>query len=139
MSASRVTPAMGRVSTVLAVAQHGHAVGHGRQLLEAVRDVHDADAARAQLAHHREQPLDVGLRERGGGLVEHEHARLGAEGARDLDQLLLGRAQPPASASGSTRAPTRASSSAARGGARASRRAATTRPAPRRARGSRRR
>ena len=43
----------------LAVAQHGDAVGELEHLLQAVADVDDADAARAQQAHDAEQVQHV--------------------------------------------------------------------------------
>jgi hypothetical protein len=76
-----------------AVAQDGHAVGGPQHLGQAVRDVHDADPGRAQLRHQREQALRFRLREGSGRLVHDDDARLGAEGARDLHELLLGHAQ----------------------------------------------
>ena len=39
---------------VFAVAQHGHAVGQLKDLVEAVADVNDADAALAQQPHNAE-------------------------------------------------------------------------------------
>ena len=70
-----------------AVAQHRHAVGQREDLGHAVADVDDADAARAQAAHHVEQALHVGLGQCRGGLVHHQHARRLRQRACDLDAL----------------------------------------------------
>ena len=55
-------------------AQHRHAVGDLEDLVEAVRDVEDARAAALDLAHHRQQPLHLVVRQHRRRLVEHEHA-----------------------------------------------------------------
>ncbi len=78
-----------------AVAQHRDAIGEGHHFLEAMRDVDAADAVRPQLAHQGEQPRRLDVGEGGRRLVEQEHLGARAEGARDLDQLLLGHAQRP--------------------------------------------
>jgi hypothetical protein len=65
------------------------------QLLQPVRDVDDPDAAVAEVADHREQLLDLGVRQRGGRLVHHEDARPQRQRLRDLDELLLADAQRP--------------------------------------------
>jgi len=44
MMSSRVRPATGLSADLLAVAHHRHAVGNLEDLLEAVRDIDDADA-----------------------------------------------------------------------------------------------
>ena len=54
-------------------AQDGHAVGELEDLVEAVRDVEHARAGAPDLAHHREQPLDLVVRQDRRRLVEHEH------------------------------------------------------------------
>ena len=60
-----------------------------------MRDEDDRGARRLQVAQDREQPIDVGRREGRGRLVEDEHPRLDAEGARDLDDLPLGDGEVP--------------------------------------------
>ena len=76
-----------------AVAQHGHAVGEGEHLLEAVGDVEDGEALLAQAAQHGEQPLRLVAGQGRGGLVQDQHPRALEQRARDLDHLLLGHAQ----------------------------------------------
>ena len=75
----------------LAVAQHGDAVAQRRDLVEPVRDVHER--ARLPPADQREQARDLGVGERRGRLVEHDHAGVVGERARDLDELLHADAQ----------------------------------------------
>ena len=77
----------------LAVAQHGDPVGQIHDLAQAVADVDDADALGAQRADHREQALRLVLGQRRGRLVQAEQPHAGPQGAHDLDQLPLGRAQ----------------------------------------------
>ena len=74
---------------VPAVAEDRGAVAEVEDLVEPVADEEDRDAARAQAADDREQPLDLVGRERRGRLVEDEHARLDRERLGDLDQLLV--------------------------------------------------
>ena len=64
-----------------------------RDLLHAVRDVDDADPARGQAAHGREQLADLRLREGRGRLVHDQHARLRGQRLGHLHHLLLGDAQ----------------------------------------------
>ena len=71
-----------------AVAEDGHRVGDAQDVVEKVRDEDDAAAAVAQAPQNAEQALDLGRRERGGGLVEDDDARARKEHARDLDELL---------------------------------------------------
>ncbi len=78
---------------IAAVAQHGDAVGELVHLRHAVADVDQRDALRAQLAHQPEQVLGLARGQRGGGLVEHQDARLAVQRAGDLDHLLLGDGQ----------------------------------------------
>ena len=73
-----------------AVAQHGDAIADAADLVHAVGDVDDADAARLRLLDHREQALRFAIGERGRRLVEDQHRELGAERLGDLDHLLLG-------------------------------------------------
>ena len=77
----------------VAVAQHGDLVAQRHHVLEDVRDEHDADLAVAQHAQRVEQQLGALLAERGGRLVEDQHARLGEQRPGDLDQLALGERQ----------------------------------------------
>ena len=71
-----------------AVAQHGDGSAIAEDLVEVMRDEHDADAALAQAADHAEEVFDVVGGQRGGGLVEHEDlggAALVVDGAGDGD------------------------------------------------------
>ena len=69
------------------VAQHGHAVGHGDDLLEAVRDVDDRDAALLEALDDLKQRVDLAVGERGGRLVHDQDARVLRERLGDLDEL----------------------------------------------------
>ena len=73
------------------VAQHRDPVGELRQLLQAVRDVDDAEPLLDGPADQAEQPLDLGVRERRRRLVEEEDARalLLVERPRDRDLRAL--------------------------------------------------
>ena len=82
-------------AAVLAVAQTDDAIGDRLHFPEPVRDVDDADAGRLQLAHHREQPLRLDLGQARRRLVHDQHARLGAQRTRDLEQLPLPGTQRP--------------------------------------------
>ena len=77
----------------LAVAQHGDAIGDGKDLLEAVRDVDDADAVRLEQRDDAEQALDLALGQRRRRLVHDDDLRVGADRLGDLDDLLLGHAE----------------------------------------------
>ena len=70
------------------IAHHHHAIGQGLHLTESVRDVDDADALRAQIAHDAEQRLGFMLRQAARRLVHDEHARLAGERLGDFHQLL---------------------------------------------------
>ena len=72
-----------------AVAHHRHAVGDLRHLLQPVRDVDDADAARREPPHDREQPLDLAGGQRRGRLVHDQHPRGVGERLDDRDHLPL--------------------------------------------------
>ena len=61
------------------VAHDGDAVGDGEDLLQAVRDVEDEQAARLQRADDAEELLLLGQRQHGGRLVEDEDAGVGGE------------------------------------------------------------
>ena len=57
-------------------------------LVEEVADEDDRHPLLLELAHDREQLLDLALIERGGRLVEDQHARVDVDGAGDRDHLL---------------------------------------------------
>jgi hypothetical protein len=77
----------------LAVAQHRHAIGDLDDLRQVVRDVDDRHALPPQLADDLEQPARLGIRKRGGRLVEQQHARIDRQRLGELDELALGHAQ----------------------------------------------
>ena len=76
-----------------AVPQDLHAIGDLDDLVEAMGDVDDRDAALAKAPDEREEPLDLLVGERRRRLVQDQAARLADERARDLDDLALGDAQ----------------------------------------------
>jgi hypothetical protein len=71
-----------------AVAQHRDAVADLIDLIEKMGDEHDADAAQRELAHHREQDLDLMAIEARGRLVEDQHPRRQVDGAGDRGDVL---------------------------------------------------
>lgn len=75
---------------VRAVAQHRDAVGQLVDLRHPVADVDDREPFGAQLADQPEQVIGFARRQRRRRFVHHEDARPGVNGARDLDELLLG-------------------------------------------------
>ena len=77
----------------LPVAQHGDAIGDAVDLVHAMADEHHRHALPAQVVDHGEQPVDLALRQGGGGLVHDQHAGVDRQCPGDLDQLLLGAAQ----------------------------------------------
>ena len=79
--------ARGGDSGDLTIAKHRRPVGDARDFLEPVRDIDDADAPRGDLAHHREQPFNLGGGQRGGRLVHHQDARGVGQRLGDGDDL----------------------------------------------------
>ena len=75
------------------VAEDGHAVGDGKDLVQLVGDVDAADAALAEVAQDVEQDEHLVLGQSGGGLVEDQQAGILGQGLDDFDQLLLAHAQ----------------------------------------------
>ena len=71
---SRGISSVGAVATRLAVAQHGDAIGDAVDLVHAMADEHHRHALPAQLVDDREQPVDLALRQGGGGLVHDQDA-----------------------------------------------------------------
>jgi hypothetical protein len=78
---------------VSSVAEHRDAVSDPGHLLEAMRDVDDGGAAGGEAGDRDEQLVDLGLRERGGGLVHDQDPGLLRERLGHLDHLLLGDTQ----------------------------------------------
>ena len=70
-----------------AVLQHGHVVAERQHLVQAMRDVEDGGAFLAQTLQQALQRLRLMRGERGGRLVEDEHARLAIERLGDLHHL----------------------------------------------------
>jgi hypothetical protein len=77
---------------MVAIPQDGCSVRNREHLGEPVGDVDDAEASRAQISKDSEQARRLAIRQCGGRLIEHKHARAFDERARDLDHLLLGHA-----------------------------------------------
>jgi hypothetical protein len=75
---------------VAPVAENRRPTAQLEDLLEPVAHEENRDAAVARLADDREQPLHLVRGERGGWLIEDEHARIDGERLGDLDQLLVG-------------------------------------------------
>jgi hypothetical protein len=71
----RELPGGGR-DDVLPVAEHRRPVAQVEDLAQPMAHEQDGDAAVAQTADDREQPLHLVRRERRGGLIEDEHRRL---------------------------------------------------------------
>ena len=71
------------------VPQDDGGVGDLEALVHVMGDVDDGDAIDRQLADDAEEDLDLGGRQRGGGLVHDEDAGLLDQRPRDLDELLL--------------------------------------------------
>ncbi len=86
----------GSIADVHAVAQHRHPVGDGKDLVEPVADVDDADPAPLQIANDLEQARDLVRGERRGRLVHDQDAGLEGQRLGNLDELLLRRAESPA-------------------------------------------
>ena len=84
---------MGRVRDVLAVADHGDAVGDAEDLVQAVGDVDDGHALRLQRARDVEQAGDLMGRQAGGRFVHDQDLDLQRQRAGDLDGLLFGQGQ----------------------------------------------
>ena len=76
-----------------AVAEHRVAIRQLEDLLEPVRDEQQRAAGIPQLAGDAEQFGAFALRQRGGGLIEDQHARFVDQRARDLHHVLLRDAQ----------------------------------------------
>ncbi len=64
-------------------------VAHPDQLVQAVRNVDDADALRFQLGDDAEQHLDLGSRQGAGRFVQDQDAGVLRQGLGDFDDLLL--------------------------------------------------
>jgi hypothetical protein len=77
-----------RVADDLAVPDHGDPVGDRLDLLELVRDEHDALAGRAQRVDDLEQVLDLLRGQHRGRLVQDQRLRVPDQGLDDLHPLL---------------------------------------------------
>ena len=79
-----------RILHELAFAQHGDAIGHVQRFLDVVRDEQNRGAQRADDAQHfvLQRSARDGI-DRAERFVHQQHARLGGDGARDADALLL--------------------------------------------------
>src|SRR5215210_53653 len=83
-----------RSPDVVAVPEHGDAVGDLENLLQPVGDVDDADVLRRQVPDNAEQLPGLPLGQGGGRLVHNHGPRLTHEGPRDGHDLLLRRREP---------------------------------------------
>ena len=72
----------------LTLAQDGHAVSHGHDLIELVRDEEDGLALARKLLHRGHELVDLLRGEHGGRLVEDENLIVAVEHLEDLDALL---------------------------------------------------
>ena len=77
----------------LTVAHDGDLVADAEDLIHLVTDIDNAAAALAQHIDDAEQVLHLGLRQRGGRLVEHDDLGVVADGLGDLHHLPLGNGQ----------------------------------------------
>src|SRR5439155_23594075 len=76
-----------------AIAQHSDAVGKIEHFAELVGDVNHSAAAFAQPPQNPEQHFSLGIRERGGWLIEHENPRVARQRLGDLHEMLLADAE----------------------------------------------
>ncbi len=81
---------------MLAVAHDGDPVAEGKDFIEPVADVDDADALSPQVADDLEEFLDLARGKRSRRFIHDEDAGFLQEGLGDLDRLLLGDRQIPA-------------------------------------------
>ena len=72
-----------------AIAQNRHAVADVEDLAEPVADIDDGMALRLEALQDAHQPLDLHIREGGGGFVQNEHAGVTGKQAGDLHDLPL--------------------------------------------------
>ena len=79
----------------LPVLQDGDDVHQVDHLVQPMRDVEDGPPLIAQAAEQGVQPGDLLDAQRGGGLVEDDHGRVGRQRLGDLDQLLVGDGERP--------------------------------------------
>ena len=71
------------------VLQDRYPIGELEDLLQAMRNIDDADAPFLQLPDYPEERIRLGDGEGGGGLVEYEEAGVEGEGFGNFDHLLL--------------------------------------------------
>ena len=74
----------------LAIAQDGHAVGDGKDLIEEMRNKDDSKPARLEVADDLKQALDLISVKARSGLVQDQHLAREFNGASDRDDLLYG-------------------------------------------------
>ena len=72
----------------------------------------NADALLGEPSHHAEETLQLGIREHGRGLVEHDEARIARERLGDLDHLPSGDAERADRGRGSRSSPRRSATTA---------------------------
>ena len=86
----RVGGSGGHVADELPVAQHGHAVGQGFNLVHLVGDDDDRLVVVAHVAQHGEELVGLLRGQHGCRLVEDQDIRAAVEDLHDFDRLLLG-------------------------------------------------
>ena len=77
------------LSTHTPASQHGTGRAQGTDFMQLVADIQNAAALGGQTPQHLEQALHRLRREHGSGLVQNQQARIGQQGADDLDALAL--------------------------------------------------
>ena len=77
------------IAYVLALAQHGHTVGHVQHLVELVGDDDKGLAVGLHVAHDGEQLVRLLRGQHGGGLIQNEDVGAAVQHLDDLDGLLL--------------------------------------------------
>ena len=78
-----------KFADMLSIAQHNHAIGQSLHFRQTVRNINNADAARAKLGHQFKKLLGLMLRQAGGRLIHDQNAGRCGEGLGDFDQLLV--------------------------------------------------
>ncbi len=76
-------------SNVLAIADDGHRIAHGRHFVQLVRDVHTSHTLGFQVANNIQQYRDLGCRKRRRRLIQNQQPGLFVERLGDFHQLLM--------------------------------------------------
>ena len=78
------------VADILALAEHGHAVGHVQHLVQLVGDDDEGLAVGLHVAHDGKELVRLLRGQHGGGLIQDQDIRAAVQHLDDLDSLLLG-------------------------------------------------